>query len=87
MGAEEEEGPGVTFPAVGVPDLETGGVDLPLSLGGLVEPGVEAWLLTSLRGLKGPLPLGFTPLLPPPPPTPTLPSFLAAEEGRPGCKE
>ena len=40
--AVEEEGPGVTFPPVGVPDLETGGVDLPLSRGGLLDPGVEA---------------------------------------------
>ena len=42
--AEEEEGPGVPFPApVGVPDfVETGGVDLPESLGGLLDPGVEA---------------------------------------------
>ena len=51
----EDEGPGVTFPAVGVPDFDTGGVDFPLSLGGLLDPGVEAWLLTSLRGLRGPL--------------------------------
>ena len=35
----DEEGPGVP---VGVPDLETGGVDLPLSRGGLLDPGVEA---------------------------------------------
>ena len=41
-GADVDDGPGVTFPPVGVPDLETGGVDFPLSRGGLLEPGVEA---------------------------------------------
>jgi hypothetical protein len=36
-----EDGPGVTLPPVGVPDLDTGGVDFPPSRG-LLDPGVDA---------------------------------------------